>query len=362
MALSQILDAGQWRYFMGQRIRNMIVEVDQTGAWVQDIVPVSIPSGMALYPPQGAPSPLSGHMFVTDSLSNIWDVDLQTKTKVAFVPSAGSGADGLSFSPSGATLYVAFVVDNVIRAYDSSNGNLTWTSPVIPGGPDGIAAGLGTLSGYLYCNFINGEVWEIGSPGGPHDGQLNKLAEGGSRGDFIAVDPNVYSGGAFPSLLLTQTDRIMRLDPPGGGWIGPPTSSAIRVADELGNRYCAAKATSTGTTADLYAIGQLSTSAGALTLESTPVPNRAGIFFHGAGPAEAHFGNGFRCVAGGLVRGTLVLPGGNLASYTYDNSTPSHSLLAYAGSTRYFQYWFRDPMGGGAAFNLSTAMSLALVP
>ena len=40
------------------------------------------------------------------------------------------------------------------------------------------------------------------------------LASGGSRGDFVTVDPN-------GTLLLTQTDRILRLtSAAGGGFVG----------------------------------------------------------------------------------------------------------------------------------------------
>jgi len=36
------------------------------------------------------------------------------------------------------------------------------------------------------------------------------IATGGSRGDFVVVDPN------NDSLLLTQTDRVLRLTAPNG--------------------------------------------------------------------------------------------------------------------------------------------------
>ncbi|MEP6755633.1 MAG: PEP-CTERM sorting domain-containing protein, partial [Chthonomonadales bacterium] len=39
------------------------------------------------------------------------------------------------------------------------------------------------------------------------------IASGGSRGDFVAVDPN-------GTLLLTQIDRIQRLTAPQGGGFG----------------------------------------------------------------------------------------------------------------------------------------------
>jgi len=59
------------------------------------------------------------------------------------------------------------------------------------------------MAGKIYANENNGNVIEIDL--------LTKsqtiIATGGSRGDFVAVDPN-------GSLLLTQTDRICGLRRP----------------------------------------------------------------------------------------------------------------------------------------------------
>ena len=67
-------------------------------------------------------------------------------------------------------------------------------------------------------------------------------------------------------------------------------------------------------------------------------------------------------VAGDIVRGDVIVATSNSASYIYDDSTPKRSLDAFVGLTRNFQHWFRDPMGGGAAFNTSNAYQIVLVP
>lgn len=130
----------------------------------------------------------------------------------------------------------------------------------------------------------------------------------------------------------------------------------------VGSKYCTANFNSTGSPADLSAAGSRSAAAGTLALTSAPVPNQFGVFFHGQSPSQTPFGNGFLCTTGGITRGAVVSAASNVASYTYDNSDPKHSLTAFAGSTRYFQHWFRDPMGGGALFNTSNALSIAILP
>jgi hypothetical protein len=46
----------------------------------------------------------------------------------------------------------------------------------------------------------------------------------------------------------------------------------------------------------------------------------------------------------------------------YDNSDVKHSLAAFAGTTRHFQHWYRDPSGGGQGFNTSDGLTLAILP
>ena len=58
----------------------------------------------------------------------------------------------------------------------------------------------------------------------------------------------------------------------------------------------------------------------------------------------------------------MISASGNVATYVYDNSDAKHSLAGFAGSTRNFQHWFRDPMGGGACFNTSNAASIVILP
>ena len=136
----------------------------------------------------------------------------------------------------------------------------------------------------------------------------------------------------------------------------------FQVGEGLGTKYCMTNANSTGSPADIAASGSASSGAGDLTLDAAPVPNQPGIFFHGNNQVQQPFGNGFLCASGAIARGAVVVGAGNNATYTYDNSGAKRDLSSYIGSMRNFQYWFRDPAGGGANFNLSNAIAIDILP
>src|SRR5262249_22699866 len=82
---------------------------------------------------------------------------------------------------------------------------------------DGTAAGAGSLSGFIFANTNDGRVLQVSlatNASGGHD--MVVIAQGGTRGDFVAVDP--HNG----TLLLTQSSNIVRLHPPAGGSFLPP--------------------------------------------------------------------------------------------------------------------------------------------
>ena len=218
--LVQVQIGGAWHYFASDF--GNFVEIDpSTGAELRSI-PGAATLGMAPYP-AGLSGPHAGHIF-TGGTFIVWEVDPVAWTATPFMIQTEANTDGLAISPDGTRLYT--VHSDSIFAWDMATTGMTWVGPTHPGeGYDGIALGVGSLAGYVYVNCNNGDLWEFGLPGGPHAGVDNLLATGGTRGDFIAADPDVQSGGSYPSLLLTQTDRIVRIDPPGGGWFGPPTSS-----------------------------------------------------------------------------------------------------------------------------------------
>jgi Tol biopolymer transport system component len=171
----------------------------------------------------------------------------------------------------------------------------------------------------------------------------------------------------FHGLAISSSGRHVSFESYATNLVGGDTNGCDDVflrgrGTGFGTKYCTANPNSTGAPADLSADGSMSSSAGYLWLASMPVPNQNGIFFHGSYQVQLPFGNGYLCTTGGNVHGAVVLGAGNVATYTYDNSDAKHSLAAFVGTTRNFQHWFRDPAGGGAFFNLSDAISIAIAP
>ena len=88
--------------------------------------------------------------------------------------------------------------------------------------PDGISVGQGPLSGNLYVNTNNGDLYEIAIA----TAQSTLIATSGSRGDFV----NAHTDN---SLLVTQTYVLSRLTPPlGGSFTGVP-ARRLATRDDL---------------------------------------------------------------------------------------------------------------------------------
>jgi uncharacterized repeat protein (TIGR01451 family) len=131
------------------------------------------------------------------------------KTATEFV---NVNADGLAFDASTNTLYAALYSnaggpDSQIAGYNVQTMAQVFNSGTIPGRPGGVTVGTGSLAGNLFVNTNGGTIVEINLA----TKAQTTIASGGSRGDFVTVDST--SG----TLLVSQTDRILRLIPPSSG-------------------------------------------------------------------------------------------------------------------------------------------------
>jgi hypothetical protein len=392
--IAQIQNGNTWKYYLSEDPAGKVVEIDEDG---NDVVPahsVNLMGALCIIPyPPAVVNSHTGHLFATsENFNDIFEIDPAppVMTISTFKSNAGTNPDGIAFSADGSILYVACVNEFVVKGYQVSNGALVYTSPVMnpPLHPDGIALGVGTLTGYLYVNYNEGSVWEFVLPPGPNTGY--EIASGGTRGDFVAVDPNYWSGGAFPSLLLTQTDRMMRLDPAGGGWFGPPTCSTdpvlcltcfpslcepgaggtlgcpcsnppvnpARGCDNHGTRTGGARLDGSGNPSlllDSVVLDARSENASALT-----------VFWTGqnlmAPPGVVH-GAGVRCVSGlhrlysgSASMGAIRRPGVTDPSVSARSAAVGAPIVA--GQTRYYFTIYRDPQAATPCSNSASTVNL----
>ena len=103
-------------------------------------------------------------------------------------------------------------------------------------------------------------------------------------------------------------------------------------------------------------------------LEATDCPpSQFGLFYYGPWQTQTSFGDGFRCVAGSVLRlmPPILSSSSGVASRALDFNTPPMNSGAgqiNAGSTWNFQYWYRDPTPVGHGFNLSDGLEVTFCP
>jgi len=172
------------------------------------------------------------------------------------------------------------------------------------------------------------------------------------EGPGAPLDLQDLSIASYPPLAMSEGFLLSAT----GGAPGPGTS------------YCVAAPNSTGGAAQISSGGSASITASYFALFSSPVPaNQNGIFFYGPQQTQVPFGNGFLCVGPG-VTGIARLPVvqadafETMAHQVDLTAPPTAATQITAGSTWNFQAWFRDPVAGGAFFDLSDGLSVTFVP
>jgi hypothetical protein len=137
---------------------------------------------------------------------------------------------------------------------------------------------------------------------------------------------------------------------------------SVRVEDGCPTpvNYCSTSSNSVGSGAIMYWQGSTLISANNLLISASVCPpGQNGIFFYGPNQTQVPFGNGFMCVAGGVTRLPVqTIDAFGEAALAFDVTGTGIS----AGSTENFQFWYRDPMGGGSAFNLSDGLATIWCP
>ncbi len=119
--------------------------------------------------------------------------------------------------------------------------------------------------------------------------------------------------------------------------------------------YCNTSPNSVGSGAIIATSGSSGVSDQSFGLAASGVPaGNFGLFFYGAGQASGALGQGTLCIAPPFTRFVpLQADGSGVAAQAVLLAAPLN-----AGSSWNFQFWYRDPAGGGSGFNLSDALNV----
>ncbi len=180
---------------------------------------------------------------------------------------------------------------------------------------------------------------------------------------------------ADPSLTPQEAEDILRAGCDDIGAAGEDSIFGFGRIDVEGSlsliapgcdthNFCFTSPNSVGSGSLISLEGSTSVAANDLTVYSFSNPsNQNGIFFMAANETLTPFGNGFLCVTGSLTRYSIVHTDiFGFASFDVDNTAPPAQGKIVAGSTWKWQFWYRDPADGGAAFNLSDGLSTLFCP
>lgn len=128
--------------------------------------------------------------------------------------------------------------------------------------------------------------------------------------------------------------------------------------------FCTTSPNSAGPGARMGWSGEPSIAANSFWLTVTAAaPGQNGIFYYGPNQVQTPFGNGVRCVGGGVVRLPVIQTDAfGDAQLHLDFTTLPPGGAITPNSTWNFQFWYRDPPGGGATFNLSDGLSVTFCP
>ena len=132
-----------------------------------------------------------------------------------------------------------------------------------------------------------------------------------------------------------------------------------------GTNYCLSTMNSTGASAGISATGSNSVSANDLVLTASNMPDQPGIFIAGPAAAQIPFFNGFLCIdQNGLQRfADQTAASGGVITEAVDLATSAPGgLNVVAGSSYFYQRWYRDPAAAGGNANFTDGLEVAYTP
>lgn len=300
--------------------------------------------------------PVTGHVFVSD----VGNHDREEVSAVAFAELAGANfgwrcVEGTSCVDLSTGCPLGCADPNrvdPIHEYDHASGLCA-----VIGGPVYRGAAFPSLHGkYVFGDFCGRKVWSLRWDGSQafdlvdHSAEM-VAADGRTMGISVSFGTD-HEGELY--ICDQQNGIVWKVVP------RPPIST-----------YCRTAANSFGDGARMGAIGSHHVGDASLTLtaEDAP-PGTFGYFYYGAGEREVPLGNGYSCVdaAGSwffrFTPPTVVTADGSTARPIDFGTAPAGAGPGRltAGSTWYFQYWYRDPVSGGAGFSFSDGLRVTFAP
>jgi|694.fasta_scaffold02161_17 glucose/arabinose dehydrogenase len=194
---------------------------------------------------------------------------------------------------------------------------------------------------YFFADYCSGRIWTLVQSAGVVQSIVERTAQLAPGGLLAIQNPVAFGSDASGNVYI--------LDQSGG--------EIFRIEEVCSTPsvYCPSLPNSTGFGASISAVGSASLSQNNLSiLTVTCPPNVTGLYFYGSAQAQVPLGNGFRCIGGSIVRLPVIQTDafGDAVQTVLPGTIPG----LQPGVTRYFQFWYRDPSGGGAGFNLSDGL------
>ena len=217
-------------------------------------------------------------------------------------------------------------------------------------------------SAYLFDATTGAELVKILPSDGIYGDEFGMVAIHGGTA-LVGADEDDDNGPESGSAYLYHWDcnanGIPDLSEPDLNGNGIPDGCECIATDS-----CPTSPNTAGAGVQISITGIPSVSLNGLGFDATGGPsNQPGLFFHGPGAANQPFGEGVRCVSTPILRipSLVFFDASGYTSKQLDMNANALSGIQPA-DTRYFQLWYRDPLGGLFGFNLSNGLEITFCP
>jgi glucose/arabinose dehydrogenase len=284
---------------------------------------------------------LTGDLYIGDVGQNAWE-------EINFQPAGSAGGENYGWR--------CMEGNNCTNLSGCVCGSAALTQPIHEYGHN------------LGCSITGGHVYR---------GPINALSGTYFFGDYCSA--RIWSFRYDGSTMTEFKNRTNELDPPGSDVINDISSFG---EDGLGNlyivdhadgqifritsdcdvsNYCGTTPNSVGPGAVMGYSGSLSLTDNSFGLTSSGgVPGQFGYFIFGDQAVSVPTADGVRCVGGKIFRllpPQIIDGSGNVFNGLDFNTPPFNGAgQVFAGTTYYFQHWYRDKTGGPAGSNFSDGL------